>query len=227
MTNRVTLTDSSASVGVFSFYVIMNFKPIRNTKNYFIHEDGYVFRVIFGKEEIIKINMIRGVPKVKIGHQRLNLILLMLEYFGNVSSADIKYSFKIINDRLPLKNITVKKLTGDEDHDAVLIFQFKCKEKASGQNSRVSFKSTITDIDVLNCLKRTNFKCSYCGKQLSSKRWHLDHVTPISVGGLNHPTNITPACKPCNMMKGSLVLEKFIFQAKKITEHFSFNYNND
>lgn len=194
-------------------------KQIKNTKNFFIHQEGYAFKIRLGKEVLIPINMIRGVPKVKIENCKISLLNLMIEYFGEVKNENERYSFKISNGKLPLKNISIKSISDDKDKDEILIFNYKCKEKASSQNSRVKFKSTITDIDILNCLKRTNFKCFYCGVQLSPTRWHLDHVVPLSKNGINSFTNITPSCKTCNLMKGAFPLDKFIFQIGKILEN--------
>ena len=44
--------------------------------------------------------------------------------------------------------------------------------------------------------------CAYCGK----KSQHLDHIIPLSKGGLHDITNVTGACKPCNLSKGSKLL---------------------
>jgi len=196
-------------------------KQINGTQRFFISDEGYCFKVSLGKEIPIPINLIRGIPKVKIENKRISLILLMIEYFGEITSINIKYSFKVVNGKLPLKNIYIKQISDDADEDSINIFKYKCKEKASSQNSRVSYSSTITDVDVLNCLKRTNFKCFYCNVQISPGRWHLDHVQPLSKDGLNSFTNITPACKNCNLMKGALSLDKFIFQVESIHKNLS------
>jgi len=196
------------------------FKPIKNTKRYFIHRDGYVFKTEGFREIEIPINIIKGIPKVNIQNQKINLILLMLEYYGEIKGIDMQYSYKLKNNRLPIENIYVKYLTDFETNDERLIFQFKCQEKASAQNSRVKNEQKITSIDVLNCLKRTNFKCFYCGTKIKAKTWHLDHVQPISKSGLNTSNNITSSCKECNLMKGALDINKFLHQVKLINNNF-------
>ena len=45
--------------------------------------------------------------------------------------------------------------------------------------------------------------CSYCG---SSGEMTLDHVVPISRGGVHGVSNLVPACNPCNSSKGQKVL---------------------
>lgn len=196
-------------------------KQIKGTSRFFIHESGFCFKISQGKEIPIPINMIRGVPKVKIENKKISLVMLMIEHFGEIKNINFKYSFKIVNGKLPLKNIHIKEISDDATKDEINIFKYKCKEKASAQNCRVSHKSTITDVDVLNCLKRTNFKCFYCNVSLSPGRWHLDHVEPISKGGLNNFLNITPACKNCNLMKGAIPLDKFTFHIGMIYKNLN------
>jgi 5-methylcytosine-specific restriction endonuclease McrA len=208
-------------VFIFKREQMEDFKLINDTKRYFIHRKGYVFKTQGLKEVEIKINIVQGVPRVNIGNKKLNLVLLMLEYFADIKSSQFKYSFKLKNNRLPLENINVTYLKEDSSHDETLAFQFNCQKKATSQNSRVDNKQKLTSLDVLNCLKRTDFKCFYCGVKLKAKSWHLDHVYPLSKGGLNTPQNITPSCKECNLMKGSLGLDKFLHQVRLIAENYS------
>ncbi|WP_299805894.1 HNH endonuclease [Tardiphaga sp.] len=41
--------------------------------------------------------------------------------------------------------------------------------------------------------------CTYCGAV--DEPLHCDHVVPASRGGSNEPSNLTTACKPCNLSK--------------------------
>jgi 5-methylcytosine-specific restriction endonuclease McrA len=45
--------------------------------------------------------------------------------------------------------------------------------------------------------------CSYCG---ISGTMTLDHVVPISKGGVHGVSNLVPACNPCNSSKGQKIL---------------------
>jgi 5-methylcytosine-specific restriction endonuclease McrA len=42
-------------------------------------------------------------------------------------------------------------------------------------------------------------KCWMCGNKYSD----LDHIKPLSKGGKDCPSNLRPACKPCNSSKGA------------------------
>jgi len=196
-------------------------KQLKNTSRYFISSEGYCFRTSGLKEEIIPLKIISGVPRVKIEDLKLNLVLLMIEYFVDLKTPIYKTSFKIENDRIPIKNIKIRYVSKDEELDVINMFKYKCSEKANSNNRRVNYIETITSDDVLNCLKRSSFRCYYCSEPISSKIWHLEHLIPISKGGLNTPVNITSSCKTCNQMKGSLDIKDFINKCYKIIRHDS------
>lgn len=45
-------------------------------------------------------------------------------------------------------------------------------------------------------------RCHYCGKMLTADLATIDHVKPISKGGLTERRNCVWACSPCNHRKG-------------------------
>jgi hypothetical protein len=49
--------------------------------------------------------------------------------------------------------------------------------------------------------KRDHFTCQYCGAQPPDVVLVVDHITPVSAGGDNDPTNLISACEPCNQGK--------------------------
>ncbi|MDP9346364.1 MAG: HNH endonuclease [Actinomycetota bacterium] len=40
--------------------------------------------------------------------------------------------------------------------------------------------------------------CAFCGRPAA----HLDHITPISQGGTDAPSNLQALCAECNLSKG-------------------------
>ena len=46
-------------------------------------------------------------------------------------------------------------------------------------------------------------KCRICKKKLVGAKFHLDHIMPISKGGMNIDSNIQLLCAKCNMSKGA------------------------
>lgn len=59
--------------------------------------------------------------------------------------------------------------------------------------------------------------CAYCGTPLEYRQMQVDHITPIELAhvarvdgnDINNLDNLLPACRPCNYIKSSLMLEKF------------------
>lgn len=49
--------------------------------------------------------------------------------------------------------------------------------------------------------------CAYCG---AVGKMTMDHVIPVSRGGVHATTNVVPACKPCNSRKKARTGEEFM-----------------
>ena len=65
---------------------------------------------------------------------------------------------------------------------------------------------------------KTGGHCAYCGCELPSKGWHLDHIIPVYRGhdgvnprfrGLDTVENALPACPRCNRWKSVMSVETF------------------
>lgn len=50
--------------------------------------------------------------------------------------------------------------------------------------------------------------CDYCDDAVSAD-FHIDHLLPISRGGINHPDNLCVACPACNFAKGARTEREF------------------
>ena len=51
--------------------------------------------------------------------------------------------------------------------------------------------------------------CCYCGAPCE----HIDHITPVTIGGTNHWTNLTAACAACNSRKQDTAMLEFLRRA--------------
>jgi hypothetical protein len=52
-------------------------------------------------------------------------------------------------------------------------------------------------------LKRDNHTCRYCGRTPNEAKITIDHVTPVSLGGSDDPSNLVACCADCNSGKSS------------------------
>ena len=60
-------------------------------------------------------------------------------------------------------------------------------------------KRWIRDTTRLAIYMRDHGRCVYCGSQA---KLSLDHLSPVSKGGSNKPTNLVTACMECNRERG-------------------------
>jgi hypothetical protein len=68
----------------------------------------------------------------------------------------------------------------------------------------------VRDVDYYNIaenrlkiFERDLYKCKYCGKQLTRFSATLDHIQPVSHGGLNSFDNLVTSCLHCNSGRGN------------------------
>jgi 5-methylcytosine-specific restriction endonuclease McrA len=60
-----------------------------------------------------------------------------------------------------------------------------------------------------------NGRCAYCGKEITIKQMHIDHIHPrflkhhLIDKDINDIENLNPACAPCNLWKSTYTIEEF------------------
>ena len=52
-------------------------------------------------------------------------------------------------------------------------------------------------------------RCPYCEQKLLFERSHVDHIHPVSRGGLSEDDNLVLVCAPCNTAKSNKTLRAF------------------
>ena len=72
-----------------------------------------------------------------------------------------------------------------------------------------------------NIMLRDGFRCQYCNTVFKADELTLDHVIPVSRGGMDSWNNVVTACKKCNHKKGNHLLDhigmKLIHRPRKPT----------
>lgn len=56
---------------------------------------------------------------------------------------------------------------------------------------------------------RDNFICQYCGGKFDADELTVDHLVPLSRGGLDEMVNYVTCCRQCNQRKSDTPLEEF------------------
>ena len=83
----------------------------------------------------------------------------------------------------------------------------KCRKRRASIIS--SSDGTITLEFLENLKQKQNCKCFYCECDLNfdiKQSVHLDHVIPLSNGGVHSSTNVVWSCVDCNLKKGAKLI---------------------
>jgi hypothetical protein len=68
-----------------------------------------------------------------------------------------------------------------------------------------------TEADAVLIYRSQAGLCLYCEAPIEmTRKNHIDHMTPLSRGGNNHPSNICWTCGPCNRRKHCMTAEEFL-----------------
>lgn len=73
---------------------------------------------------------------------------------------------------------------------------------------KMSAKGQFTSKDIQALFASQRGLCVYCQADLRLGQ-HIDHIIPLSRGGLNHPSNLQLLCPTCNIRKSNLLPEEF------------------
>lgn len=64
-------------------------------------------------------------------------------------------------------------------------------------------KHQLEILNRLGVLRRDNFTCKHCSRQLSRDLLEVDHIVPKALGGSNSIENLQTLCRTCNRRKGA------------------------
>lgn len=85
--------------------------------------------------------------------------------------------------------------------------QEKMKQAQQAKPTEIDTKQELDFYNIrenrLKVFERDDYKCHYCGKQLTRFNATLDHLQPVSEGGDNSFDNLATACLHCNSQRGS------------------------
>jgi len=61
---------------------------------------------------------------------------------------------------------------------------------------------SFTPHDIKELFLQQKSKCAFCFKNISDKKYHIDHIVPLFRGGSNWRENLQLLCPTCNCSKG-------------------------
>jgi hypothetical protein len=71
---------------------------------------------------------------------------------------------------------------------------------------------------VNNILEKQNYRCALTGRDLRNNKFHIDHITPKSKGGLNTLDNWQLIVEEANVFKTDISMEEIIKLARDIAK---------
>lgn len=76
--------------------------------------------------------------------------------------------------------------------------------QSTAEFQRKRERSLMTPSLRMTILRRDGHRCQMCGAAASSGAvLHIDHITPVSLGGLTNMQNLQTLCEPCNLGKSN------------------------
>ena len=75
---------------------------------------------------------------------------------------------------------------------------------------------TIKTSEIYSLLEKQQYRCALSGRTLTPETASLDHIQPLSRGGLHDLSNIWIVDHQVNAAKGSLTAEEFIQLCREV-----------
>lgn len=82
---------------------------------------------------------------------------------------------------------------------SLLYFEITPKDSSPRQRLPISFTKRR------KIMERDKYRCRYCGDYVELE---IDHLIPVSKGGTNEEENLVTACRLCNRVKGTNILQE-------------------
>jgi hypothetical protein len=91
--------------------------------------------------------------------------------------------------------------------------RIRMKESFYKRKKRLTLPMPVDSLKKI--FKIQNGNCFFCDKTLADYK-AIEHLTPVSKGGDNHPFNLVYSCKSCNSTKRQQTLEEFAIKNMRL-----------
>lgn len=145
--------------------------------------------------------------------ERLNKISLEY-YYKNKEKISARLKETRIKDaaRLAVRD----KAWRDSNKERIYGYRSRSIGGAKRRAAKRNAEGTYSYQDVVDLFNRQGGKCASCKREISKypgkKKYHVDHVTPLKLGGSNYPSNLQLLCPRCNCSKGAKSPEQWAQQ---------------
>jgi len=82
-------------------------------------------------------------------------------------------------------------------------------------------RGKVTAKNVMDMLRRQQFRCAISGRVLTPETASLDHIMPLAKGGQHDLSNVWAVDHQINAAKGTLTLDEFIAVCDDVVRHQS------
>jgi len=83
------------------------------------------------------------------------------------------------------------------------------KQKYSALRRSACENGSFSGEEWLTAMRIAEWKCLYCLTELTPQNRTMDHVIPLSQGGIHNKYNMVPCCGSCNSRKNGRALEEW------------------
>jgi HNH endonuclease len=172
----------------------------------------------------------KGTPYIRVSRRGLQSGVVKSPYAGSTSGGKDPdsgaASFKTVRQAIEgLETVRAIRQEGEANRDGTLYRVLLpeeievCQRRRAEQLARPTISATEREADFYNIrenrlkiYERDNYRCTYCGKQLTRFTATLDHITPVGEGGDNSAENLKTACLQCNSRKTARPLGDFLVE---------------
>jgi len=163
----------------------------------------------------------------KDGSQRVRLSTRSLQHglVRSPKSDDGKISLEKVREALSaLESIGALRKEGEPNREGtpyrvMIPSEIEACRKFRAERTITVARPAVAEADIdyynvpenrIQIYERDDYKCRYCGKQLTRWTVTLDHVVPVCEGGDNSFVNLIAACLDCNSRKHRRAVGNFL-----------------